>query len=117
MEDLTSSCVDFGAIATFGTLQSTEFMSVDRKDVIELKVPGFSDTDVVWKKDGEPIDFSTGHYQVLRDGSLQINNPKQSDRGQYTVSIPKLDLVETPAQITDVKVIGMFRPFIYCKVI
>ena len=81
-------------------------ITVRSQSDIPTGIPGLSREDVVWKRDGEPIDFSTGNYQVLADGSLRILSVSQTDGGLYTILVPKLDLGDLPAAIVHVTVEG-----------
>ena len=88
---------------------SRQTILVGSQDDVQISIPGLTREDVVWEKDGEPIDLSTGHNQVRDNGSLRVFNARESDEGRYTVSIPRLDLGGLPAKIIDVTVRGKFH--------
>ena len=83
---------------------SRKTILVRSQDIISVAMPGLARDDVLWAKDGVPINASTERYQVLANGSLQIFDTRKSDGGRYTVAVPKLDLA--PANIIRITVRG-----------
>lgn len=60
--------------------------SVGQPTTLFVELPYSDQSEITWKKDGEPVS-----YQVLSDGSLYIANTELSDKGDYTVTITGTD--------------------------
>ena len=92
-------------------VETTQYITRYKDDVVRIKVSGHPAPTVVWKKDGLTIDLNADRYQVLADGSLQIRNVTLSDEGSYTAYISQLDTEGKTTEIIHVFVKGMLAPF------
>lgn len=76
-----------------GYIRSRKSLNRGRNGLINLEtyVTGYPRPQYTWKKDGKPIDMTTGRFTVSPSGSLSIKKVDASDEGQYFLHVKQQD--------------------------
>ena len=77
--------------------------SLGQPTTLFAESPYADQSEIIWKKDGEPI-----NHLILSDGSLYINDTGLSDQGDYTVTVTGTD--DATSEIIRLTVINPLMP-------